>query len=199
MGRTTRRMAFSGMVRLRGRFNYRYVACLQSRRLVDKEKNEETMTDLTTKTARSLHDKWCEQMREKGMHGPDKRCSRLVRLCPDPGLYVTWHCGDSLDPANYNLDEARCDQFNSDLVYWLNLPESRRQEYLATAKAVLPEIVGEVFDECVNVSRNLRRLLKDISGEGGETFRICGEKASALYKAEKEMLALRARRLEELK
>ena len=25
------------------------------------------MTDLTTKTAQSLHDKWCEQMREKVM------------------------------------------------------------------------------------------------------------------------------------
>ena len=153
--------------------------------------------DLITRTGQSLHAEWCRQIREKGMHGPDKRCSRLVRLCPDPGLCVTWHCGDSLDPANYNLDEARCDQFNPDLVYWLNLPESRRQEYLATAKAVLPEIVGEVLNESkiasalyCGVPKNVRHA---IEAEG--YVQTHWEAAFAKIIVD----ALRARCLEELK
>ncbi|KKL94162.1 hypothetical protein LCGC14_1867400, partial [marine sediment metagenome] len=39
------------------------------------------MTDLTTKTAQSLHDKWCEQMREKGWHGPLEVCSYPEDQC----------------------------------------------------------------------------------------------------------------------
>jgi hypothetical protein len=154
------------------------------------------MTDLTTKTAQSLHAEWCRQMWKKGFHGPDKRCSRLVRLCPDPGLYVTWHCGDSLDPANYNLDEARCDQFNPDLVYWLNLPESRRQEYLATAKAVLPEIVGEVLQP-------IQSMVNTQHDDEGLWFRAKTAPEAYLQSKLRELHGiiekLRDRRLEELK
>ncbi len=96
------------------------------------------MTDLTTKTAQSLHDKWCEQMREKGWHWKDSPC----RYCPDANPYGT----------NTIPNPCACSFYSPDLIPWPDLPESRRQEYLATAKAVLPEIVGEVFDEVILAS-----------------------------------------------
>ncbi|KKL14091.1 hypothetical protein LCGC14_2519250, partial [marine sediment metagenome] len=69
---------------------------------------------------------------------------------------------------------------------WPDLPESRRQEYLATAKAVLPEIVGEAHEDCIDVIRDLNRNLPV------EFFRL-------LEQAEKRIRALRDRRLGELK
>ncbi|KKK66322.1 hypothetical protein LCGC14_2965260 [marine sediment metagenome] len=105
------------------------------------------MTDLTTKTAQSLHEKWCEQMREKGWHGPDKD----IENCTDKN-YIdgmgAYHC--------------QCDKFSPHLTAWDDLFESRRQEYLATAKAVLPEIVGEILDDaekavCADCRKGIRR------------------------------------------
>ena len=88
------------------------------------------MTDLTTKTAQSLHDKWCEQMREKGFH-----LLLPCRDCPDADPYSTVTRPSPRD----------CGFYRDSLLPWPDLPESHRQEYLTTAKAVLPEIVGEVL------------------------------------------------------
>ena len=147
------------------------------------------MTDLTTKTAQSLHDKWCEQMREKGWHGPDGLghdfifdasiipCGKLVLIRPEERRY--------------------CDKFHADLIPWPDLPESRRQEYLATAKAVLPEIVGEILNESkiasalyCGVPKNVRHA---IEAEG--YVQTHWEAAFAKIIVD----ALRDRRLEELK
>ena len=100
--------------------------------------------DLTTKTAQSLHEKWCEQMREKGFHGPDEKCS----------LKDTHQFTLVVPRMMCEEGKSRCPQFHADFVDWPDLPESRRQEYLATAKAVLPEIVGEVFDEAGKIARS---------------------------------------------
>ena len=139
------------------------------------------MTDLINKTAQSLHDKWCEQMRERGWHGPDKD----IENCTDKN-YIdgmgAYHC--------------QCDKFSPHLAAWDDLFESRRQEYLATAKAVLPEIVGEVFEECVSACA-------ETDGRGtwsnDPDFRWAKTEAEATanYLSEK-ILALRDRRLEEL-
>ncbi len=68
------------------------------------------MTDLTTKTAQSLHAEWCRHMWKRGWHGP--------------------------------LDK-RTNKYDAKLVSWSSLPVTRQQEYLAMAKAVLPEIEKE--------------------------------------------------------
>ena len=83
------------------------------------------MTNLTTKIARSLHAEWCRQMWKKGLHGPNQPCithsPSIKELCEEGGRH--------------------CAYFRADLIPWPDLPESSRQEYLATATAVLPEIV----------------------------------------------------------
>ena len=194
MGRTTRRMAFSGMVRLRGRFNYRYVACLQSRRLVDKEKNEETMTDLTTKTAQSLHDKWCEQMRKKGWHDLGEACGKSKR----DSYGQEYKCGDVYRQGVRTGKKVFCKWQHAELIPWPDLPESRRQEYLATAKAVLPEILEEaarlVCFECNNGAVKVPYPTEDGELVGhdfnGKMF-LCG--AAGIWRD------LHDRRLEELK
>ena len=99
------------------------------------------MTDLTTKTAQSLHAEWCEQMREKGFHGPDEKCS----------LKDTHQFTLVVPRMLCEEGKSRCPKFHRDLIPWPDLDESRQQEYLSTAKAVLPEIVGEVFDGVINV------------------------------------------------
>ena len=101
------------------------------------------MTDLTTKTAQSLHEKWCEQMREKGFH--------LLESCPD--------CPDR-DPYSTvtTPNPIACGFYRGSLIPWPALPESRRQEYLETAKAVLPEIVGEAFGECLTICAEMNAL-----------------------------------------
>ncbi|KKM92104.1 hypothetical protein LCGC14_1221730 [marine sediment metagenome] len=82
------------------------------------------MTDLTTKTAQSLHAKWCEQMREKGWHGPEGECTpREGWRCPGRG----------------------CHEVHPDIVAWPDLPESRRQEYLATASNDEKELVAALL------------------------------------------------------
>ena len=103
------------------------------------------MTDLTTKTAQSLHAEWCRQMREKGWHGPKESCTHADN---DEACCETYGGGSE-------LDWFRCDKFHADLLPWPDLPESRRQEYLATAKAVLPEILREVRKQLVGgLTRN---------------------------------------------
>ena len=138
------------------------------------------MTDLTTKTAQSLHAEWCRQMWEKGMHGPGTGCTY-----DDLQL--------SIVRANCNDKIGRCKMFHPDLVYWLNLPESRRQEYLATAKAVLPEIVGELLGECMKIAESC-----DVSEE---TIRTYLSRWDLIIRTSivAEIHDLRARRLEELK
>ena len=90
-------------------------------------------TDLTTKTAQSLHAEWCEQMRKKGRHGPREHC-------------------DYCEIMQHTVYGGNCNYFDASICAWPDLPESRRQEYLSTAKAVLPEIVGEVFDEAWQIA-----------------------------------------------
>ncbi|KKK56917.1 hypothetical protein LCGC14_3059700, partial [marine sediment metagenome] len=78
-----------------------------------------------------------------------------------------------------------------EIIPWPDLPESRRQEYLATAKAVLPEIVGEVLGEAAN---SLQASCDAVPGNPNETFiRDNVVKSSADF-----IRALRDRRLEEL-
>ena len=119
------------------------------------------MTDLRTKTAQSLHAEWCEQMREKGFYG----------LTDPIGGYESHR------------------KFHPDLIPWPDLPESRRQEYLATAKAVLPEIVGEVFEDA---AKNLRSI-SDEMFKNGESGYLTVLGAGVMTRQ------LRDRRLEELK
>ncbi len=104
------------------------------------------MTALTTKTAQSLHDKRCEQMRAKGFHGPLEVCS-----------YPEDQCIESY-AGTQQLRWVHCIKFCPSLIPWPDLPESRRQEYLVTAKAVLPEIVGEVFGECLTICAEMNAL-----------------------------------------
>ncbi|KKM03546.1 hypothetical protein LCGC14_1773420 [marine sediment metagenome] len=134
------------------------------------------MTDLTTKTAQSLHDKWCEQMREKGWHGPAEDCTE------------SWLSGEVATQAARKDCKSGfdlCRKFHADLIPWPDLPESRRQEYLATAKAVLPEIVEAVVEECSPWMEH--SVDKSCSGVIGEC--TCGL----------ENFLLRDRRLEGLK
>ena len=107
------------------------------------------MTDLTTKTAQSLHAEWCRQMREKGMHGPRDKCPENPS-----GILIRYR-------TNSTANNCVCRKQRLILLPWPDLPESRRQEYLATAKAVLPEIVGEVFDECQMVAQDYEILEVD--------------------------------------
>ena len=143
------------------------------------------MINLITGTAQSLHDKWCEQMREKGRHGPD-------------GLGHDFICDATLIPCGKLVlvrpEERRyCYRFHADLIPWPDLPESRRQEYLATAKAVLPEIVGEVLKEAV---RACERVSSDPPvGDATEADGFMG----GCHECEDEILKLRDRRLKELK
>ena len=106
------------------------------------------MTDLTTKTAQSLHAEWCEQMREKGFHGPDEKCS----------LKDTHQFTLVVPRMLCEEGKSRCPKFHRDLIPWPDLDESRQQEYLATAKAVLPEIVGEAFGECLTICAEMNAL-----------------------------------------
>ena len=134
------------------------------------------MTNLTTKTAQSLHAEWCRQMWKKGFHGPTEFCS--------------FAC---------NNEDIHCEQFHGYLIPWPDLPESSRQEYLVTATAVLPEIVGGVFDEAVKVAVEwgctTGGLEQDYRGlSANDFFERYG--TNELMKA---ILNLRARRLEELK
>ncbi len=120
--------------------------------------------------AQRLHDKWCEQMREKGFHGPDKECS----LCP------------------VRQTQRDCEMFHADLILWADLDESRRQEYLETAKAVLPEIVGEIFDDAINVIETT----KVMHGDHYAAYRAISNDMQELSAA---LMNRRDRRLEELK
>ena len=147
------------------------------------------MTDLTTKTAQSLHAEWCRQMREKGSHAPGK--------CPKASekLFVKRR----IEGEHCNKRNPICPDFDHRLSSWHSLPESRRQEYLVTATAVLPEIVGGVFDEAVKVAVEwgctTGGLEQDYRGlSANDFFERYG--TNELMKA---ILNLRARRLEELK
>ncbi|KKK52491.1 hypothetical protein LCGC14_3104410, partial [marine sediment metagenome] len=111
------------------------------------------MTDLTTKTAQSLHDKWCRQMREKGRHGPGTGCTY-----DDLQL--------SIVRANCNDKIGRCKMFHPDLIPWPDLPESHRQEYLATAKAVLPEIDQAIAE--ARLDEHKRRCVSCTRGYGDD-------------------------------
>ncbi len=129
------------------------------------------MTDLVTRVAQSLHDKWCEQMREKGFYG-------------------------STDPiGGYTLH----DKFHSGLIPWPDLPESRRQEYLATAKAVLPEIVGEVFDSCIIAVCESCYAGHSPNKNGLHILVRAGYRSERIRCTAQAIRALRDRHLEELK
>jgi len=149
------------------------------------------MSTLITRTAQSLHAEWCRQMRKKGFHGEKEECTYDV--APDnPLTYqhqreVRYSCTkeEGMKP-NGDTFPYRCGYYHPHLLPWPDLPESRRQEYLATAKAVLPEIVGEAHEDCIDVIRDLNRNLPV------EFFRL-------LEQAEKRIRALRDRRLGELK
>ena len=141
------------------------------------------MLNLVTKVAKDLHAEWCRQMWEKGWHWKDSPC----RYCPDANPYGT----------NTIPNPCACSFYSTDLIPWPDLPESRRQEYLATAKAVLPEIVGEVLNEgkiasalYCGVPKNVRHA---IEAEG--YVQTHWEAAFAKIIVD----ALRVRRLEELK
>ncbi len=67
---------------------------------------------------------------------------------------------------------------------------SAAEKFAPEIERLLAQEREKVREMCLGTLRNLRRLLKDISSEGEETFRICGEKSSALYKAEKEIRQL---------
>ena len=128
------------------------------------------MINLITGTAQSLHDKWCEQMREKGFHGPGIGCTY-----DDLQL--------SIVRANCNDKICRCKLFHADLMPWPDLPESRRQEYLVTAKAVLPEIVGEITlvkNESRRVGAEIKKLAKLGGTEKDELLREIWNLASQL-------------------
>ena len=115
-------------------------------------RGKEAMTDLTTKTAQSLHAEWCRQMRKKGFHGPAEACTE------------SWLSGEvSTRSAREDCKSGfdRCRRFHADLIPWPDLPDSRRQEYLSTAKAVLPEIVEAIFDECQMVAQDYEILEVD--------------------------------------
>ena len=135
------------------------------------------MNNITTKTAQSLHYKWCEQMRKKGRHGPREHC-------------------DSCEIMQHTVYGGNCNYFDASICAWPDLPESRRQEYLATAKAVLPEIVGEVFEECVGACDEMDgwRDWEEIADFPGAPT----EAAAAACHLANRLRALRDRRLEEL-
>ena len=103
-----------------------------------------TWTDLTTKTAQSLHAEWCRQMREKGFHLPEEAHDQ--RNVEEPGY---------------------CKRCHPDLVPWVSLNPQIEAGFLATAKAVLPEIVGEAFTENAalyvkqHIAPRVERLLAD--------------------------------------
>ncbi|KKL68660.1 hypothetical protein LCGC14_2122820, partial [marine sediment metagenome] len=86
------------------------------------------MSTLITRTAQSLHAEWCRQMRKKGFHGPDEKCS----------LKDTHQFTLVVPRMMCEEGKSRCPKFHREIIPWPDLPESRRQEYLATAKAVLP-------------------------------------------------------------
>ena len=155
------------------------------------------MTDLTTKTAQSLHAEWCRQMREKGFHGPNEDCTYDVS--PDnPLTYqhqreVRYSCkkDEGMKP-NGDTFPYRCGYYHPNLIPWPDLPESRRQEYLATAKAVLPEIVESVFTDAMDVVERTKVL----HGDHYAAYQATSNNAKELVAA---LLYQRDRRLEELK
>ena len=125
------------------------------------------MTDLTTKTAQSLHAEWCKQMREKGFHGPGEECKNY------------YHRG--LMPKGSHPKD--CTKGHPNLIPWPDLPESRRQEYLATAKAVLPEIEREITlvkSESRRVGAEIKKLAKLGGTEKDELLREIWNLASQL-------------------
>ena len=117
-------------------------------------------------------------MRKKGFHMPGEDLGEGGCGCGGCNYAKVYH----------RSAYAVCDKC---LIPWPDLPESRRQEYLTTAKAVLPEIVGEALDECIEICK----VQADSCGETEEaaTWRGC-----SLY-IQDEIKLLRDRRLEELK
>ena len=133
------------------------------------------MTDLVVRTAQSLHAEWCEQMRKKGFHGPGEECNNY------------YHRG--LMPKRSHPKD--CTKGHPNLIPWPDLPESRRQEYLATAKAVLPEIVETIFTDAMDVVEKTK-----VAHEfHGSVFHEPSKNGKELVAA---LLYLRDRRLEEL-
>ncbi|KKM90362.1 hypothetical protein LCGC14_1239280 [marine sediment metagenome] len=157
--------------------------------------------DLITRTGQSLHAEWCRQMWKKGFHGEKEECTYDV--APDnPLTYqhqreVRYSCKkeEGMKP-NGDTFPYRCGYYHPHLLPWPDLPEARRQEYLATAKAVLPEIAGEVFDEAAGVCDKMDgwRAWAEVPGFKGAPTEA---DAAANYLSEK-IRALRDRRLEEL-
>ncbi len=149
-------------------------------------------TDLTTKTAQSLHAEWCRQMREKGFHGP-------VEACTESWLSGEVATQSAREDCKSGFD--RCRRFHADLIPWPDLPESRRQEYLVTAKVVLPEIVGEVFSECARVltSEQVEAEVKYVEASAIVDGNYEHGLVVALARAIKAIRDLRDRCLEELK
>ena len=133
-----------------------------------------TMTALTTKTAQSLHAAWCRQMREKGWHGPDLNCV-------------------SCEIMQQTVYSGNCNDFHIEIIPWPDLHPTRRQEYLSTAKAVLPEIVGELLGECLKIAESC-----EVTEEAIRTYLSRGDLIIRTSIAA-EIQALRDRCLEEIK
>ena len=145
-----------------------------------------------------FHESWSRTKRAQGFHGPDEACGQSLSYRVE---YNNWETRSHTAKCGYKESELHdrkienpvCIKLHSNLVPWLDLPETRRQEYLATAKAVLPEIVGEVLKEAV---RACERVSSDPpAGDATEADGFMG----GCHECEDEILKLRDRRLKELK
>ncbi len=123
--------------------------------------------------AQRLHDKWCEHMREKGFHG-------FLEKCPSS--------------PECNLPYYRCEKYRVGICDYALIGTIWQQEYLATAKAALPEIEKE-FGKAIAEARldeHKRYCVSCTRGYGDDGWsRRCSERVSLEE-------TLHDRRLEEL-
>jgi hypothetical protein len=140
-------------------------------------------------------------MREKGFHGPNEACGQSLSYRVE---YSNWETRSHTANCGYKESELHdrrienpvCIKLHSNSVPWPDLPEPRRQEYLATAKAVLPEIVGEVLQP-------IQSMVNTQHDDEGLWFRAKTAPEAYLQSKLRELHGiiekLRDRRLEELK
>ena len=125
------------------------------------------MTDLTTKAAQSLHVEWCRQMREKGSHAPGKCPKALEKLFVKRRIEGE-HC---------NKRNPICPDLDHGLSPWHDLPFYRRDEYLSTAKAVLPEIDQAIAE--ARLDEHKRCCVRCTRGYGDDGWsRKCSDRVS---------------------
>ena len=112
--------------------------------------------------AQRLHDKWCEHMREKGFHG-------FLEKCPSS--------------PECNLPYYKCEKYRVGICDYALIGTIWQQEYLATAKAVLPEIergITLVENESRRVGAEIKKLAKLGGTEKDELLREIWNLASQL-------------------